>query len=295
MTDMAEQLTAELLVDAKAVLGEGPVWDHREGVLWWPDIYARQLHRYDPATDTDRVVDTEREVGALVPRAGGGMLLAMRGGFAAYDGETEPELLLPLLDDRPDLRLNDGKCDAAGRFYVSTMAFSADVPVGSLWRLDPDWTLHEMLGGLTIGNGLGWSPDGRTLYFIDSPTQRIDAFTVDVASGDLVDRRTVVTVPEDQGMPDGMCVDAEGALWVALFGGGAVHRYSPEGELLARVSLPVSNVTCASFGGPGLDELFVTTASAHLDDGERAAQPEAGGLFRVRPGVTGSLPQPFRG
>jgi sugar lactone lactonase YvrE len=294
---MPEQYVAELVVDAKSEVGEGPVWDARSGVLWWTDIPGRGFHRWDPASGVHTSATLDREVGTAVPRRSGGLLLAVRGGFAAYDGVGSGplELLLSVEDDKPELRMNDGKCDAAGRLYVSTMAFSADQPVGSLWRLDPDWTVHRLVDGLTIGNGMAWSADGLTMYFIDSACHRVDAFTVDPATGDLSDRRPLFDVPAADGLPDGMCIDQDGALWVALFGGGAVRRYSTDGELLAEVPLPVANVTCPVFGGPDWDELYITTGWGYLDDEERAAQPEAGGLFRVRPGVRGTAPHAFAG
>jgi sugar lactone lactonase YvrE len=288
---------AELAVDARTRLAEGPVWDAAAGVLRWTDIPGRRLHRYDPAAHRHDKVEVERQVGALVPRASGGLLLAVEGGFAAYsDGDAGAlELLVPVDEDRKDLRFNDGKCDPAGRMYASTMSLTAEAGAGTLWRLDPDLSVHPLVDGLTIGNGLAWTADGATMYFIDSMSHRVDVFTVDRGSGDLSDRRGLVDVPESVGLPDGMCVDDEGCLWVALFGGGALRRYSPLGELLAVISVPAANVTSVAFGGPGLDELYITTARGADDESTRAAEPYAGGIFRARPGVTGPPPMAFAG
>jgi sugar lactone lactonase YvrE len=294
---MAAHIGAELVLDAAAQLGEGPLWDTRDHVLRWTDIAGRELHRYDPATGIDDVVTVDREVGALVPRASGGLMLAVRGGFAGYDdGQLGPlRLLVEVEGDQPQVRMNDGKCDSAGRFYASTMASDAGGGAGALWRLDADLSVHRLVDGLTVGNGMAWTADGSTMYFIDTTTHRVDAFTVDVATGALSDRRPVVHIPPEDGLPDGMCIDDEGCLWVALWDGWAVRRYSPAGELLAVVALPVARVTCPTFGGPGLDELYVTTAGIGLDDEARAKQPEAGGVFRAGVGVSGPAAFSFAG
>jgi sugar lactone lactonase YvrE len=215
-------------------------------------------------------------------------LLAVEDGFAAYDGGAL-ELIVPVLADDGSLRMNDGKCDASGRFYASSMARDGSHGRGMLWRLDADLTVHAVVEGLTIGNGLAWSADGRTLHFIDTALQRVDRFDVDPGTGALANRRTAFPVRGEVGSPDGMCIDADDCLWVALFGGGAVHRYSPSGELLAVVDVPVPNVTSVAFGGANLDVLYITTA--RLSD----ATPGAGGLFAVAPGVTGPPPEYFGG
>jgi sugar lactone lactonase YvrE len=190
--------------------------------------------------------------------------------------------------------MNDGKCDRAGRFYASTMSFTATEGAGELVRMDPDLSVHVQDQGLTIGNGLAWTADDRQLYFIDTMTSGVDVFDVDVETGELSNKRRAFEVPAEVGLPDGMCIDDEGALWVALWQGGAVRRYSPNGELLAIVHLPVTNVTCPAFVGSGMDELWITTA-APKHSGSEADEPLGGALFRVKPGVTGPPPAPFRG
>jgi sugar lactone lactonase YvrE len=189
--------------------------------------------------------------------------------------------------DRPGNRMNDGACDAAGRFWAGTMALDERPHAGALYRLDPDLTVHTMLTEVTISNGIDWSLDGRRMYYVDTPTRRIDVFDFDVAAGAIANRRTFVEVPADAGLPDGLTVDAAGFVWVALWGGAALRRYGADGTLERVVPLPVTHPTSCAFGGAALDELYVTSARIALTAEERKRQPQAGGVFRVRPGVAG--------
>lgn len=285
--DALQQWQAEPVAAAAADFSEGPLWDSRDGVLWWTDIPGAGVHRLDPRTGEDRVIPVDRTVGALVPRAAGGLAVASCDGFGLLDTDTgRVELIAALNADDPAMRMNDGKCDAAGRFYAATMAYDPTSRPGALWRLDADHSARELVGGVGIGNGLAWSADGGTLYYIDTPTGGVDAFDVDVATGDLSGRRRVITIEPRDGVPDGMCIDDEGALWVALWGGSQVRRYSVDGELLGVVAVPVSNVTSLAFGGDGYDELFITTAGPR-HSGSLASEPLGGAVFCVRPGVTG--------
>jgi sugar lactone lactonase YvrE len=292
---MVVELQPELVVDARNQLGEGPVWDARTDTLFWLDVLAGVVHRYDPADGSTTETSVGQEVGALVPRSSGGHALAVRDGFATLDEHGTVSMLSEVEAGDPANRMNDGKCDRAGRFWASTMAFDASPDRGSLYRLSPDGDVDQVLTGLTIGNGLAWTADDRTFFFIDTMTRGVDAFDLDLATGTIDNKRQVVRIPEEDGLPDGMCIDAEGALWVALYSGGAVRRYSPDGELLAVVRLPVPNPTCCTFGGPDLRELYITTAWAGMSDAERAESPQAGGLFRVRTEVAGVLPYEFAG
>lgn len=285
----------ELVLDARATLGEGPVWDARAGVVWFTDILARQVHRFDPETGDAKVIPVDQEVGTIAPRASGGLVAGVRDGFAALDDSGALTMLAPVEADDPSRRMNDGKCDRAGRLWASVMAFDGTPGAGTLYTLDPDLSVRAQVPGLAIGNGMAWTADDATMYFVDSRTSRVDAFDFDLATGTVTNRRTVVTIPEDEGLPDGMCLDAEGHLWVALFGGWGVQRFAPDGTKEERVELPVPNVTCCAFGGPGLTDLYVTTAREAMSADELAAHPEAGGLFRARPGVTGTAPNAFAG
>jgi sugar lactone lactonase YvrE len=293
-------LEPELVVDAHDVVGEGPLWDVRSSTLWWTDLLGRRVHRFDPATGSESVHDVGQEVGALAPRASGGFVAAVRDGFAAFDPDTGLTMLAPVTEGRPDLRMNDGKCDRRGRFWAASMAFDATPGAGSLYVLEPDGTTRAVLPGLTIGNGIAWTGDDRTMYYIDSMRQSVDAFDFDVDSGRLGDRRTVVDVapatdPAKLRVPDGMCIDEEGFLWVAIYGAGVVCRYRPDGSVHTTVELPVDQVTCPVFGGADLRDLYITTAAQQMSDAELERQPLAGALFRVRTEVPGTAPFTYAG
>lgn len=285
--------SVEVVVALGARLAEGPVWDARSGRLVWVDVPARRIYLTDVGTGTSDVIEVPLHVGAVVPRAAGGFVAALQDGFWVV-GMGQPYPMTRIPEARPDLRFNDGKCDPTGRFWAGTMAYDAAPAAGALYRLDPDGRVTRVLDGVTISNGLAWSPDGGTMYYIDTPTQRIDAFTFVPSTGEIRDRRSVVHVPPELGAPDGMTVDADGGLWVALWGGGAVHRYR-DGQLDQVVRLPVSQPTSCAFGGVDLDELYVTSAWDGLSSTERRAQPFAGAVFRVRSGVRGMPPAVFVG
>lgn len=280
---MTERWTAELALDARADLGEGPVWDARSGELLWVDIMAGLVHRFDPLVGRTRSFDAGQPVGAAVTRAAGGYALALRDGFAIAD-EDRVTLVAPVDRERQELRMNDGACDSRGRFWAGTMHLDSTPGAGSLYRLDRDGEVETVLTGVTISNGIAWSPDDTGMYYVDTPTLGIDGFDFDAATGAIRGRRRLVTIEEDAGSPDGLVVDAEGCLWVALWEGWAVRRYAPDGELLGVIELPVARVTKPAFGGPGLADLYITTAAADAPD---PAQPHAGGLFRAHVGTHG--------
>ena len=292
--DGREASAVELLVDARAMLGEGPVWDARIGRIAWVDIMARRLHLTAPDGET-RTIDLPGPVSCVVPRTSGGWLAALADGFWAVAADGSSERLVDVQSDRLDLRFNDGKCDPQGRFWAGTMALDHRPGAGALYRLDPDLTVHRMMEATTISNGLDWSVDGRTMYYVDTPTRRIDTFSFDPASGAIADRQLFVTIDPADGSPDGLTVDAEGGVWVALWDGSRVRRYLPDGTIEREIRLPVSEVTCPVFGGPDLDELYITTAWELLTEAQHALEPLAGGLFRTRPGVRGRAPTAFAG
>lgn len=301
---MATELTADLVCDARADLGEGPVWDVSAQRTWWVDIIGRTVHRFDPATGAeDASIPTPSPVGAVALRAAGGLVAALADGFWTLDlehlrGSPTAAAWRPLTRflEPPDLRCNDAKCDPVGRFLAGTMAYDARAGAGGLFSLHPNGRVERVLGGVTISNGLAWSGDGRTLYYVDTPTRRIDAIEYDVVSGRLGGRWPHIVLGDDiPGAPDGLTIDAEGGLWVALWGGWAVHRYAPDGALDAVVHLPVAQVTSCTFGGSDLLDLYITTAAVGLDEAARAVQPGAGGLFRVRSLVSGVAPVAFAG
>ena len=280
-------LTAELVLDARAELAEGPRWDGRSATLSWVDILGCALHRFDPATGDDLAVEVGRHVGAAAPHGETGFVLALRDGFALLeDGRVEP--LAPVLAGDPGQRMNDGRCDRAGRFWAGSLSYEGEPDQAALYRLDPDGSVRTMVEGVWLSNGLDWSPDDRLLYFVDSYNFIVDVFDFDLAEGTLSGRRRFVDVDPSHRYPDGLAVDTDGCVWLALCGGAKVHRYTPQGELDTVVMVPgVTNVTAVAFGGPALDILYITTARENLSDAELAEQPHAGGIFTVAPGSTG--------
>ncbi len=289
-----QEYKAELAFGPTATFGEGPLWDNREGIWWWTDIPASTIHRFDPRTNSDTTIPVGTNVGTLVLRSSGGLAAGTTDGFATIDAAGGVELIVPVNADDPAMRINDGKCDTAGRFYASTMAFTADIPCGELLRLDPDRSVHVEAEGLTIGNGMDWSADQSTFYFTDTMAMGIDAYDADPTTGSLSNCRRLFDIDPEHGLPDGFCIDDEGALWVAMWKGSGLRRYAPDGELLGVVPLPVSNVTCAAFGGANQDELLITTAAptwSGLPDNE----PLGGAVFRLFPGVSGPPPNSFAG
>jgi sugar lactone lactonase YvrE len=284
----------ELILDAGAELGEGPVWDARARALLWVDVTAGQVHRFDPATGVDERFDVGRLVGKAVPTTSGRWLLAERDGFAFLDpsrGEREPVADVEAND--PRTRMNDGACDPAGRFWAGTMHVEGLLPIGSLYRLGADREPLRVLDGVTISNGMAWSPDAATMYYVDSATHAVDALDFDRETGAVAARRHLAEFPAAWGLPDGMTVDEEGYLWVAFWRGSAVRRLSPAGRVVSEIRFPVSLVTCCAFGGDDLSDLYVTSASIELTDEQRRDQPAAGGIFHLRPGVRGLQADPF--
>ena len=269
-----------------ATLGEGPCWDPAEGALYWTDIPAHRVHRL-AADGTHTSWDAGQPVGAIVLRAGGGLVLAAKDGFWTLDPATgELALLAHAEPDVPENRMNDGACDRAGRFFAGTMAEDESPGAGTLYRLGTDHEVAPVLGGVSISNGIGWSLDESRMYYVDSPTLGIDVFDYDAGSGTIGNRRVFAAVGGGA-IPDGLAVDADGCVWVALWGGAAVSRYGPDGRLRQTLEIPADNVTCCAFGGPDLGTLYITTA----------AGPGrcAGALFACRPGPAGLPANPFRG
>jgi sugar lactone lactonase YvrE len=300
---MVTDLIAELVFDARARLGEGPVWDAQGGVLWWVDIEGRRIHRYDPVSRQDRALATPSEVGAVALRSSGGLAVALADGIwtlnpAPGDAVLEPgpdawRSIAPFVG-APDVRCNDAKCDPVGRLIVGTMAVD-ERPVGGLFSVERNGGVRQLLDGLAIANGLAWSRDGRTFYFIDSPTRQVGAWDYDLGTGAIARQRVHLSFDDGLAMPDGMTIDAEGGLWIAFWDGWEVRRYAPNGTLDVVVRVPAAQVTSCTFGGPDLADLYITTAANGFDSGLRAAQPGAGGLFRVRPGIGGVPPDRFAG
>jgi sugar lactone lactonase YvrE len=281
--------SAELVLDAKAALGEGAIWDATRRVLYWVDILGYQVHVYDPISGQDRAIDVGQYVGTVVPRQSGGLMLALHHGFASLDLETEQvEMIVDPEQDLPGNRFNDGKCDPAGRFWAGTLALDSTPEVASLYRLDADMSVQKMLEEVSCSNGIVWTLDNRTMYYIDTFLRRVDAFDYTLETGAIRGRRTAFEVPSEMGYPDGSTLDSEGMLWVALWQGSAVSRWNPvTGELLQVVNVPTPNVTSCAFGGANLEQLYITTARNGLSEEALAEYPLAGGLFCADVGVIG--------
>jgi sugar lactone lactonase YvrE len=295
---MTREIVAEQATPAVADHGEGPVWDASRGLLASVDMLRGDLLTVDLLRDgAELAVVRRRHVGdllaALRPRARGGWVVALARGFGLLDepgsaGEGEARSLGELWSD-PSVRMNDGGCDPAGAFWCGSMATDSAPGRGALYRLAPDGSVATMLTGVTTSNGLCWSPDGSRAYYVDSGTGGIDVLTVDLAAPAVTARERFVDV--EGGTPDGLTVDAEGGVWVALWAGSAVHRYTPDGALDTVVRVPTTHPTACAFAGPELDELWITTS----EHGAGVSDGRAGALYRCLPGVRGLEPLPYRG
>jgi sugar lactone lactonase YvrE len=268
-------------------LGEGPVWDDREAVLLRVDIARGLVLTMREPGEASSVMRIDGEVSAVVLRDSGGLLLAVGHELIALDARGDFRTVAIVEEDEPENRFNDCRCDPRGRLWAGTMNKSGTPGAAGLYRMAVGRRLELVIPDTTVSNGIGWSPRGETMYFVDSTTQRIDAFDFDLETGSITNRRTFASVDPNDGLPDGLTVDAEGGVWLCLFGGAAVRRYSADGRLDEVISLPVTNPTCPSFGGPGLETLHITTARHRLSTTQLAGEPLAGALLALEPGVAG--------
>jgi sugar lactone lactonase YvrE len=282
---------AEQVTDVCTEHGEGVVWDAAAGVVRFVDLEAGGLMTYDPASGDVSRKPIGKIAACIRPRSTGGLVVAAERTFVLLgpDGDVEGELG-PIFEDEA-IRFNDGGCDPSGRFWMGTMAYDETPGAGTVYRLDPDGGVTTVLRDVTISNGLSFAADGRSAWYVDTPTGRVDRLEVDPAIGEITGRRPLVEHVEP-GHPDGIAVDAEGGVWAALWDGSGVNRYNRFGQLTDVVRLPCSQVTCPAFGGPDLRDLYITTSRRDLPEGE---QPAAGALFRVRPGFAGLPVLPYGG
>ena len=287
-------LDASLLVDAHAELGEAPLWDATDGSLVWVDILPGIVSVISASGEERATFALGHAVGSAMPAREGGWLLADAMGFGRLARDGRRTLILDVLADRPELRFNDAKCDPMGRAWAGTIEREMSPGTGTLYRLDPGPVATPVLGGLTVSNGLGWSPDARTMWFADSADRVIRGFGYEPEHGLLEDQRLGIELQRTAGKADGLCVDDEGYVWVGLWAGSAVHRYAPDGRLDTIVRVPASQVTSCAFGGPDGSILFITTARVGLTEDALRLEPLAGGLFVVEPGVTGPPATPWR-
>lgn len=280
-----------IAVSGTDYLGEGPVWDDRMGELVRVDISGRRVHHWNPSTGESRSLVTQGDVGAVVLCEDGGMVLAVECELWCVDGGGRWSLL-GAVESKPGVRFNDCRADPRGRLWAGTLHRDRQQGQAALYRLDPGGELTVVVPDRTISNGIGWSPDGKTMYYIDSTTQRVVAFAYDLDTGevdtdDMGEQATFAEIDPADGLPDGLAVDAEGGVWVALFSGAKVRRYQADGTLDREIALPLTNPTCPGFGGTDLRTLYITTARHRLTEEQLAREPDAGAVLHVDAGVAG--------
>lgn len=281
-------MEAQIWQDVKHMLGEGPTWDGANQRLMWVDIVGKTMSSYDFVMQQVHTWSFHEYVTAVIPINKHEVVLAMHSGIYTFDlvTETLSPIANPMTD--PNIRFNDGKCDALGRLWAGTMDVRGDRNVGVLYSVTAEGRVEEKIAPVTISNGIAWNLENDQMYYIDTPTRKVAAYDFDLQTGKIAFRDNVIVIPEGEGSPDGMTIDEEGMLWIAHYGGWQVSRWNPDtGEQLATIRVPCSNVTSCTFGGKDLDELFITTARQGLDETVLKDQPLAGGIFRVKTKVRG--------
>jgi len=280
-------MNAQLLLDAKATLGEGPAWDAKTQTLYWVDILEKRIY-----AGTELLAQLDDYIGCLAPRPSGTLLITLSRGeglssFADFQPDSSQQTLLAAVSESATNRINDGKCDPAGRFIAGTMAMNETDPTGALYSFDGK-QVTTLFSGVTISNGLAWSPDHKTFYYIDTPTRKVQAFDYDLATGQIANPRTAIHVPDTLGWADGMTSDTDGNLWIALWAGAQVTKWDPRtGQLLEQIPVPAFQTSCCVFGGKDMNELFVTSARKGMSEEDLKKYPLSGGLFKVETKVTG--------
>ncbi len=283
-------LKAGLLLDVKNRLGEGSIWNHKTHELWWIDIEGRALHIYNPKTKNHRVIDVKHRIGTVVPSQDGlSAIVALQTGVWNLNLETEAmTFIVSPESDTSNIRLNDGKCDPAGRFWVGSMHLKQTKYEAALFRIEANHNIQKMQDSVTISNGIIWSLDEKTMYYIDTDRGNVRAYNYEKSTGKITNERVVITVSDTLGYPDGMTIDSEGMLWIALWNGNCVSRWNPNtGELLQKIEVPAHNISSCAFGGENLDVLYITSAREDMTEEELKEKPLSGGVFTVVPGVKG--------
>ena len=290
---MPETINVELVAKLDCNVGEGPFWDDVKQDLYFVDIMNKQIKVFSPSSKSVETVQFNQEIGAVFLDHKSNLIVAARDGIfaATRDGVLET-LLAPIELEDTSIRTNDAKCDANGRMWVGTMAFDFTQGAAALFSFDLK-NLKKVVPDLTVSNGIGWSLDKKTMYFIDSPTKRVDIFDFDLESGELGNRRPFLLLSDLDAFPDGLTTDEDGGVWVALFGGGEVRRFDAQGTLTHIVEIPVKQVTSCCFGGADMSELYITTAQNGMDSDSLIRQPLAGSLFRAKTAFKGSKSNRF--
>jgi len=285
----------KLVIDAKASLGEGPIWDHEKRLLYWIDIINKEIRILDPKTHSERIIKTAQSPGSVVVGTNQRILAAFENGFSFLDLLTEKTTFIADPESGiPGNRFNDGKCDPAGRFFAGTL--SNETGKASLYCLDTDQSITKKIDGVTTSNGIVWNMKTEKMYYIDTPTKEIWGYDYDIKTGDISNKEVVVHIPDGEGVPDGMTIDSEGMLWVAHWGGWKVSKWDPmTGEKLYEVKVPAEKVTACAFGGDDLNELYITTARIGLCEEDLKEQPNAGGLFCIKTEEKGVPAYTFKG
>lgn len=291
---MSNENAVEVVQRAQALVGEGPVWIAAQARVFWVDIKGLAIHACDPSTGRAETWAVPERIGALIPRARGGFVALAKSGVKLCDAPFDRfESVLHPDADRPRNRFNDAKCDPFGRLWAGTMDDDEVEASGRLYRIDDLQTARRLKDNVQLSNGLGWSPDGRTMYFVETQRGLIWKYAYDVDDGTAADERVFAQVPPSQGYPDGLCVDADGGVWLAHWGGSRLTRFTPDGRIDRVLRLPVPQVTSCAFGGVGLDTLYITSAAIGLDAAALHAAPLSGSLFACRVGVSGVPVAPF--
>jgi sugar lactone lactonase YvrE len=274
----------QTLTDHRCLLGEGPVWDARRSSLFWVDILRGEIHEYRPADGYSHTISVGEYVGAVAPYRDGRLMAALKSGIVLLDPDTgEREAVGHPEAHLPGNRYNDGKCDPAGRFWVGSMSLQEEPGAGSLYMIDHDRSITRQLEGVTISNGLAWSNDHRTMYYIDTPTFEVAAFDYDIATGSISNRRVAIRIPETDGYPDGMTTDREGCLWIAHWDGWQVTRWDPHtGRKIHHIPMPAARVTSCAFGGDTGSDLYITSARTGLSEEELGRMRGAGGVWKIQ-------------
>ena len=288
----------ELVADVHCNVGEGPLWDPRDGSLVWVDIVPGHIYHLTTASRERRQITLGHEVSVVIPRTSGGYVVGVQDGLIALDQIASGYTTSPLVDieiDMPGNLMNDCKCDARGRLWGGTRARDWTPELGNLYRVDPDLGVTRFLDRISISNGLGWSPDWTRLYYVDSRPGTLDVLDYDIEAGTASNRRPFAQIDKELGSPDGLCVDSDGCVWLAVLGTSSLYRYAPDGSIGDIVELPTRQPTSCCFGGPDLDELYVTSAAVDMSEEQHAADPHAGGVFVLKPGVRGLPTDPFAG
>jgi sugar lactone lactonase YvrE len=288
--------TAQIVLDTKTALGEGAIWDAKYGELLWLDIEKGKFFIYNPALNNNAVKDLGQMPGTVVPAVNGSIVVAMKSGIYVFSRkDSSLRKMKPFPEtDKPFNRFNDGKCDPTGRLWVGTLSLKDEAKQGSLYMFDLNGAYHKKIDSTSTSNGIVWTSNHKKMYYIDTPCSCVMEYKFDEKSGNIDSARLAIKIPRELGYPDGMTIDSQDKLWIAHWGGFGVYRWDPiTGKMLEKINVPAKNVTSCAFGGDKLDVLYITTARKGNSEDELKQYPFSGGLFKIKPGVTGVIANYF--